>query len=99
MSFITISGANHYFGMDVFRVNQVLYLKKDVDNAQDDEAIMVMSDAGVVYGYVANSVYSVARGTKSAGRIYDCFNDQAKIRVSFITDKYVIAQLLNDGEE
>lgn len=99
MNYITVTGTNHYFGLEVFRVGQILCLKKDMDNTQDDEAIMVMSDAGVVYGYVANSVYSVARGTKSAGRIYDNFKETAKIEVCFITEKCVIAKLIEEKED
>lgn len=89
MNYITITGANHQFGMEVFRVGQILYL-------ENDEAIRVMNDANVIYGYVANSVYTVARGTKSAGRIYDSFEHMQKIKVNFITGNSVIAEFVED---
>lgn len=94
MNYVTITGAKHQFGMEVFRVGQILYLEKDTTNEFDDEAIKAMSDAGVIYGYVANSVHTVARGTKSAGRIYDRFESRSKAEVCFITGHSVIARLI-----
>lgn len=96
MEYITITGAKHQYGMEVFRVKQILYLEKDLTNEYDDEAIKVMSDSGVIYGYVANSVHTVARGTNSAGRIYDKFENQCKAEVCFITGNSIIAKLLDD---
>lgn len=96
MNYITITGANHQFGMEVFLVGQILYLEKDEYNEFDDEVIRVMSDANVIYGYVANSVYTVASVTKSAGRIYDTFEHMQKIKVNFITGNSVIAEFVED---
>ncbi|WP_416325199.1 hypothetical protein [[Eubacterium] hominis] len=96
MNYITITGANHQFGMEVFLVGQILYLEKDEYNEFDDEVIRVMSDANVIYGYVANSVYTVARGTKSAGCIYDTFEHVQKIEVNFINGNSVIAEFEED---
>ena len=39
---------------------------------------------GYKCGYVANSVHSVARGTYSAGRVYDQIKDEARCAVRFI---------------
>lgn len=99
MEYITITGVRHYFGLETFKVNQTLWLKKDLENDYDDEAIKVVTEAGIVYGYVANSIYTVARGTKSAGRIYDRFENKCKIKVCFITKNEVIAQLVFEQEE
>lgn len=99
MNYITVTGAKHQFGMEVFRVGQRLCLEKEPNNEFDDEAIRVLSEVGVVYGYVANSVYTVARGTKSAGRIYDTFEEQTKAEVCFITGNSVIAKLLEQDTE
>lgn len=96
MDYITISGAKHYLGIEAFRVGQILYLEKDRDNEYDDEAIAVFDEERDCYGYVANSVYTVARGTKSAGRIYDMFEEHAKVEVCFITNDCVIARLIED---
>ena len=99
MEYITITGIQHYFGLEAFKVNQILWIKKDLENEYDDEAIKVVTDTGIVCGYVANSVYTVARGTKSAGRIYDRFETKCKIMVKFITKHEVIAQLIFEQEE
>ena len=64
------------------------------DNIYDDEAIMVYGPHDVKCGYVANSVCSVARGTLSAGRLYDRISDSASCQISFILDDCIIAQLL-----
>lgn len=44
--------------------------------------------------YVANSISTVVRGTRSAGRIYDKFNKKARARVLFIFHKTAIAQVV-----
>lgn len=93
MNYITITGIQHYFGNDVFRPHQTLYLEKDMENDKDDEAIRVVNEAGVTYGYVANSVYTVARGCRSAGRIYDTFTSRVAIHVMFVLDHTVIARI------
>lgn len=93
-TFITITGMQYYFGKEVFRVDQIVVLEKERDNENDDEAIRVCSDAGVTYGYVANSIYTVARGTKSAGRIYDLFKQTTYAKILFITRESIIAQVL-----
>ena len=93
MTYITIVGLRYYFGNEVFRVGQRLLIEKDIDNEEDDEAIRVISDAGVTFGHVANSVRTVARGCKSAGRIYDWFEKQTEIRIMFILSDVVIASV------
>ena len=62
----------------------VLALKKDKKNTYDDEAIAAYTKDNYKCGYVANSVHSVARGTCSAGRVYDQIKDEAKCCVRFI---------------
>jgi transcriptional regulator with XRE-family HTH domain len=47
------------------------------------------------YMYVANSVSSVARGTYSAGRIYDKFDSEARAKVVFIHHNAAIAQVVD----
>ena len=44
--------------------------------------------------YVANSINTVVRGTKSAGRIYDKFERTARARVLFIFHKTAIARVV-----
>lgn len=90
--YITITGLNYYYGREIFRPGMTLTIKKDRENPYDQEAIKVMLEQLVV-GYVANSVYTVAVGTKSAGRIYDMFGNRAQAEVMFITNQSVIAKV------
>ena len=92
--YITITGLDHYMGTEALRPGDKLYLIKDTKNAYDDEAIKVIGDNDTTYGYVANSVDTVARGTHSAGYIYNSINDNQKCKVAFILDERVIAELV-----
>ncbi|MBN2557683.1 MAG: hypothetical protein JXB33_02890 [Clostridia bacterium] len=95
--YITIVGAERYFGMGIFKVGQELLLRKDYDNRFDGEAVeAVLEGVDGIVGYVANSCHTVARGTQSAGRIYDKFRDSCRCRVSFIVNGSVIAGLISE---
>ena len=61
-------------------------------NYYDDEAIGVYNNAGKKVGYVANSTPTVARGTHSAGFIYQLFDDETKIVIRFVTEEAAIAE-------
>ena len=93
MRLITITGIEHYFGQEIFRPGQTVYLKKDLDNSYDSEAIQVELETGVKVGYVANSIHTVARGSQSAGRIYEIIDDRQSVRVLCILYNCVIAEL------
>lgn len=95
--YVTVVGSKHYYGPEVFKVGQKVKLIKDYDNPYDDEAIKVESEPIGTVGYVANSTHTVAKGTRSAGRIYDTFEDHCYGRVIFIVKGDVIVELL--GEE
>ena len=69
-----------------------LFLKKEPDNLYDDEAIAVYDRHGVKCGMIANSVSTVARGTMSAGRVFDRTEDGQKAVVRFILEACMIAQ-------
>ncbi|WP_042351942.1 HIRAN domain-containing protein [Bacillus massiliigorillae] len=93
--FISIVGLNHYFGVEIFNVGQILKLKKDYNNKYDGEAIQVeIENIGGKVGYVANSYKTVAKGTRSAGGIYDDFGEYCYCQVAFIVDQTVIAKVL-----
>lgn len=68
-------------------------LKKDPDNCYDDEAIVACDKHGCKCGYVANSVSTVARGTYSAGRVYDRIPDEEKCIIRFITEECLIGEI------
>ena len=91
--YITITGIGRYLGVESFRPGQYLMLKKDLENPYDDEAIVVENQSGVKCGYVANSRYTVARGTHSAGYVYRDINDGDKAKVLFIIDENIIAEV------
>ncbi|MBQ6490387.1 MAG: hypothetical protein IJI75_14310 [Solobacterium sp.] len=92
-TYFTITGTNYFLGMEVFRPGQKLKLMKDLRNGYDDEAIGIYSDTDVKYGYVANSVSTVARGTHSAGYLYRMFDFEAECTVLFILPTGIIASL------
>lgn len=73
--FITINHLDDFNGLSNIKVNDNITLIKDLDNPYDDEAIAVFDHNNIKVGYVANSVYSVIRGTYSSGRIYDKVKD------------------------
>ena len=93
--FITVNHLDDYspMGYTRFRVGQQLKLQKEKDNCYDDEAIAVFDDNGSKAGYVANSVSTAARGTFSAGRIYDQIEDEDSCTIRFITEDVLIAQI------
>ena len=90
--FVTVNHMEDFFGSGFFKVNDELTMKKDRNNEYDDEAIAVYR-RDMRCGYVANSVHTVARGTYSAGRIYDKIGDEVTCIVRFVTDDMAIVQL------
>ncbi|MCF0110692.1 MAG: hypothetical protein HUJ58_02245 [Erysipelotrichaceae bacterium] len=97
MKYITINCTERFFGIEAFKLGKPYYMKKEPENEYDGEAILVVGEQDVSYGYVANSVHTVARGTYSAGRIYDTFDDMCKVVPVFIVNKLVIAEVHNNG--
>ena len=91
--FITINHLDECFGYTQFRIGEKLVLKKDHNNMYDDEAIGVYKEKDYRCGYVANSVSTVARGTYSAGRLYDRIGEEANCVVRFITEEMLIAEI------
>lgn len=97
--FIAITGTQHYFGTDFFKVGLVLQLIKDPANPHDGEAIRAEIPPIGKVGYVANSSHTVPRGCRSAGRVYDTFGEVALAKVIFVVKDTVIAELLQADEE
>ncbi len=93
--FITINHLEEFPGLNYLRPGMHLTLRKEHSNAYDDEAIAVYSDGGRRYGYVANSVCSVCRGTGSAGYIYHLFEEETRCTVRFISyeNDFAIAEM------
>ena len=92
--FITIAGVEHYLGIESLTIGQELLLKKEPNNRYDDESIKVETETGATCGHVANSVNTVARGTHSAGYVYNSINDCQRCKITFILDEKIIAELI-----
>ena len=93
--YITITGMKHYYGLNPFSVGKKLRCKKEPNNPMDDEAIkVVMKEIGTV-GYIANTPYTAATGTMSAGRIYEKVEKKFEVEVMFITSSKVICRVVD----
>ncbi|MCR2044171.1 HIRAN domain-containing protein [Anaerosalibacter massiliensis] len=78
--YIIIVGGNYYHGIGIFKMGKIVQVIKDYENSYDDELIQVYIERSGKVGYVANSTYTVAKGTKNARRIYDKFGKKQKQR-------------------
>ena len=85
--FITINHIEDYCAVLNCLPDMTLTLKKDYQNPYDDEAIAAYKNGSKV-GYVANSVSTVCRGTWSAGRIYDQFDNEIGCTIRFVSTEY-----------
>ena len=92
--FVTIDHIDDYSDSTALRVGDILTLKKDHDNYYDDEAIVAYGKHKNKCGYVANSVPTVARGTYSAGRVYDKIKEDQQCVIRFITEECLIGELI-----
>lgn len=95
--YFTIAGTNHYFGQEFFEEKMEVRLVKEPDNEFDKEAIKVEMDGLGQVGYVANSPYTVAGESYSAGRLYDKFDDNAKGFVLYALPNGVLCYIDNES--
>lgn len=94
--YVTITGFKYYYGVTPFKVGKKVKCVKEPGNPYDSEAIkVVMKHIGTV-GYIANSTYTVATGTMSAGRIWDKVGKKFYARVMFITSSKVICKVVEE---
>ena len=77
-TYFTITGTNHYYGLDFFEPKMTVHLVKEPDNLHDKEAIRVELEGLGKVGYVANSTYTVLGESFSAGRLYDKIGEAAE---------------------
>ncbi len=94
--YVTIDHIDDYGWYDHLNVNDELILKKEERNRYDDEAIAVFGKDGDKIGYVANSVNTVARGTYSAGRLYENMDEEILCRIMFKTQDQAIAVICEE---
>ena len=97
--YITIVGCNHYYGMTPFKVGKKIKCTKESGNPFDSEAIKATIKGIGTVGYVANSPYTVATGTKSAGGIGHKVKKKFKVEVMFITSSKVICKVVDGFKE
>ncbi len=93
--YITIVGFNHYYGARPFKVGKRIKCVKEPANLYDSEAIKAVVKGIGTVGYVANSPYTVATGTKSAGGIAHKVKKKFKVEVMFITNSKVICKVVD----
>ena len=95
--YFTITGTSHYYGLDFFKPNMKVRLVKEVDNEVDMEAIKVEIEGLGHVGYVANSPYTTAGESYSAGRLYDKIGDRAEGIVIHVLPKGVLCVVKKDS--
>ena len=88
--YFTITGTNHHYGQEFFEPKMSVRLVKEPDNEVDAEAIKVELEGLGYVGYVANSPYTVAGESYSAGRLYDKIGDTAEGTVLYVLPKGVL---------
>lgn len=93
--YITIVGFNHYYGARPFKVGKRIKCVKEPGNIYDGEAIRAVVKGIGTVGYVANSPYTVATGTKSAGGIAHKVKKKFQVEVMFITSSKVICKVVD----
>ena len=93
--YVTITGMSHYYGLAPFAVGKVLKCYKEPSNPYDNEAIAVKLKAVGKIGYIANTPYTKATGTKSAGAIAGRVKKKFKVEVMFITSSKVICKVVD----
>ncbi len=91
--FFTIAGTRHHYGQDFFEKDMKVRLEKEPDNEHDREAIKVLLEGLGLVGYVANSPWTVAGESWSAGRVYDKIGDTAEGTVLYVLEKGVLCYL------
>ena len=96
---LTITGMRHYYGNGIIHVGDILRCKKEPENAYDAEAIQVLLPVYGKVGYIANSPYTVAKGTLSAGRAYDQVKKKFYVRVLYICTNQIICRVEEGRKE
>lgn len=96
--YFTINAMGMFNGIKPFKIGSIVKLVKEPENNYDMEAICVKLRYAGKSGYVANSVKTVAKGTYSAGRLYDKILNEDYAKVLFIMPDAVIAKVLTNEE-
>lgn len=97
--YITIAGFNHYYGLKPFPIGKKLRCEKEPENLYDSDAIKVILKGVGTVGYVANSPFTTATGTYSAGRVHDKVKRKFHVQVMFTTSSKVICKVMDGWKE
>ena len=92
--YVTITGFQHYYGAQPFKIGQLIRCCKQPDNPYDADAICCSLPPIGTVGYLANSPQTVAGGTMSAGRIYDRIPRRFYVRVCFTSFTKIICKVV-----
>ena len=93
LMFVTLTGIGTKGYMKHLKVFDRVLLLKEHDNAYDSEAIRVEAPFVGKIGYIANSVSTKAKGTMSAGRLYDKFEEHCLGVILFVTAENAILKV------
>lgn len=96
--YITIQAFNKLHGSKPLVLNGIVKLVKEPNNKYDTEAIACEMRYFGKIGYVSNSTSTVARGTMSAGRLYDKISDEYFAKIRFIIGSDAICEVLSDED-
>lgn len=87
--YVTVTGMK-YYTHPAFYTGDVLHCVKEPKNSVDTEAIYAEIPIFGKVGYVANTWHTKARGTFSAGRIYDTVGKEFFVELCFILPNAMI---------
>lgn len=88
---LTITALQHHIESEDLNPNQEVILKKEPSNKFDTEAIAVYINETKQIGYIANSTHTKAKGTYSAGRLYDKIPNESKAKILVVFHHSAIA--------
>lgn len=94
--YFTVVGFKNYYNDAPFKIGKLVLCAKDQENEYDSEAIKCVVPVLGTIGYIANSPETKARGTMSAGRIYDKVCSKFYARVMFATKTKIICRVEED---
>jgi len=92
--YLTVELSENCVMLGSIKPGDILTLRKNPNSCYDDEAIDAFDKNDIKAGEVGNSVEHVARGTYSAGRVYDKIGDEQRAETLFIIDEWVIVRLI-----
>ena len=93
--YFTLAGLANFFGQKPFANNKYFILRKDSKNYYDSELITAELPGYGSVGYIASHPMTRAKGTISAGRLYDKIGDTAVGKIRFLTDDFAVCSLVS----